>query len=394
MIGAQLAYTLLAVSIRDHLRVVPGYSCKLTSGPSLHILKMKAAHLHAGTPVHVPPAKAGKQQANSPAAGTPLWQAHYEVGKFPTELIGVQATQTPAAQLLVVPGNPGYAGFYAHFMHQLHGAFNGAADVLAVSHVGHDAEDISRGAVWGLGCQVQHKAQLVRELTSPGRPPLVILAHSIGAYIMLQAVQQLKSEGHSMQQVAKVFLLMPFLTTHWASWEQRVLAAAARQHGRRLAAAAGWVQGSPGWVQDRVVGAMLPGAEPHAEHSLRTALNERGCANNWHMAAQEFSVLDAPVDWGLIKQLGRKAAVVYNPADPWFQQYHDMQQALPGLEMHAMDDLSHAFCLSSAENSVVSQLAHHSITAGAGAVNPAADRLAVTGRGRAALREAAAPSSA
>jgi hypothetical protein len=86
----------------------------------------------------------------------------------------------------------------------------------------------------------------------------------------------------------QVVLLMPFLTTHWASWEQRVLAAAARQHGRRLAAAAGWVQGSPGWVQDRVVAAMLPGAEPHAEHSLRAALNERGCANNWHMAAQEF----------------------------------------------------------------------------------------------------------
>jgi hypothetical protein len=64
------------------------------------------------------------------------------------------------------------------------------------------------------------------------------------------------------------------------------------------------------------------------------------------------------------------------------------------LQMHAMDDLSHAFCLSSAENSVVSQLVHHSVTAGAGAVNPAADRLAVTGRGRAALREAAAPSSA
>jgi alpha-beta hydrolase superfamily lysophospholipase len=157
---------------------------------------MKAAHLHAGTPERVPVASrrtAEKQHANSPAAQTPLWQAHYEVGKFPTEVIGVQATQTPAAQLLVVPGNPGYAGFYTDFMQQLHGAMGGTADVLAVSHVGHDAEDISRGAVWGLGCQVQHKAALVRELTSPGQPPLVILAHSIGAYIMLQVCARVES---------------------------------------------------------------------------------------------------------------------------------------------------------------------------------------------------------
>lgn len=63
------------------------------------------------------------------------------------------------------------------------------------------------------------------------------------------------------------------------------------------------------------------------------------------------------------------------------------------LQTHAMDNLSHAFCLSSAENNVVAQLVHHSVTAGAGAANPA-DRLAVTGRGRAALQEAAAPSSA
>lgn len=128
------------------------------------------------------------------------WTAHQHVGKFPTELIGVQATQTPTTQLLVVPGNPGYAGFYTDFMQQLHHSFDGAADVLAVSHVGHDAEDISRGAVWGLGCQVQHKAQLVRELTAPGRPPLVILAHSIGAYIMLQVCVDTWSTGQDRTQ--------------------------------------------------------------------------------------------------------------------------------------------------------------------------------------------------
>lgn len=71
-------------------------------------------------------------------------------------------------------------------MQQLHVSFRGTADVLAVSHVGHDADDLSRGTVWGLECQVQHKVQLLQQLMSPDRPPLVILAHSIGSYIMLQ----------------------------------------------------------------------------------------------------------------------------------------------------------------------------------------------------------------
>jgi hypothetical protein len=48
-------------------------------------------------------------------------------------------------------------------------------------------------------------------------------------------------------------------------------------------------------------------------------------------------VLDAPVDWGLIKALGPKAAVVYNPSDPWFQHYQEMHKALPGIEVrHAL----------------------------------------------------------
>jgi hypothetical protein len=81
---------------------------------------------------------------------------------------------------------------------------------------------------------------------------------------------------------------MPFLATDWRSGEQRLLATAARQHGQQLAAAAGWVQRSPDWVQDRVMDLMLPGAEPHAKESLRAALKQPSCMNNWHIAAHEF----------------------------------------------------------------------------------------------------------
>lgn len=119
-----------------------------------------------------------------------------------------------------------------------------------------------------------------------------MLTRSLSLGCMLQALQQLSrgvtGSGATLPNVAKVFLLVPFLASDWSSWEQRALASAAQQHGPRLAAAAGWVQRSPSWVQDRIVQTMLPGAEPHAADSLRAALNEQGCLNNWHMAAQEF----------------------------------------------------------------------------------------------------------
>lgn len=81
---------------------------------------------------------------------------------------------------------------------------------------------------------------------------------------------------------------MPFLATDWTSWEQRVLAAAARHHGHRLAAAVEGLQQGPSWLQDRLVHLMQPGAEPHAAQALRAALNPHGLRNNWHMAAHEF----------------------------------------------------------------------------------------------------------
>lgn len=47
----------------------------------------------------------------------------------------------------------------------------------------------------------------------------------------------------------------------------------------------------------------------------------------------ECSALDGPVDWRPLQQLGSKAAVVYNPSDPWFSQYDTMREVLPGIEV-------------------------------------------------------------
>lgn len=54
-------------------------------------------------------------------------------------------------------------------------------------NIGHDPHNLSERRVWCLETQVQHKVALLKEhVMGPGKPPAVIVAHSIGAYMMLK----------------------------------------------------------------------------------------------------------------------------------------------------------------------------------------------------------------
>lgn len=67
-----------------------------------------------------------------------LWHKYVPVRTLLTEVYGVNANNSPVLQLVIIPGNPGSAAFYTHFMQCLHKTFKGAVDVLCISHLGHD----------------------------------------------------------------------------------------------------------------------------------------------------------------------------------------------------------------------------------------------------------------
>lgn len=52
--------------------------------------------------------------------------------------------------------------------------------------------------VWCLDSQIRHKVHLLKDhLLGSGKPPVVVLAHSIGSYMMLQAMKQLEEEAQA-----------------------------------------------------------------------------------------------------------------------------------------------------------------------------------------------------
>ncbi|KAI3433520.1 hypothetical protein D9Q98_003330 [Chlorella vulgaris] len=117
-----------------------------------------------------------------------------DVGGVPTELLEIDAvgTASPDVQLLIIPGNPGAAPFYVDFMQHLAQLMGGRAAVATVSNLGMAADLNPAGQVYDLAQQVDHKVALLQQrFTGPGRPPLVILAHSIGAYMAIHATHRL-----------------------------------------------------------------------------------------------------------------------------------------------------------------------------------------------------------
>ncbi|PNH00990.1 hypothetical protein TSOC_013145 [Tetrabaena socialis] len=122
-----------------------------------------------------------------------LWRRICSVGGVATEVLGIDATSgAPRLQVVVIPGNPGSSVYFKPFMAALHARLGGHAEVVAVTHAGHDPETDTGGQLWDLSQQVGHKVAFLREhVLLPGRPPVVLVGHSIGAAMMVQAVAQL-----------------------------------------------------------------------------------------------------------------------------------------------------------------------------------------------------------
>ncbi|KAG2428326.1 hypothetical protein HXX76_010474 [Chlamydomonas incerta] len=322
------------------------------------------------------------------------WQEFFDVGGVRTELLGIDASPGPARlQVLIVPGNPGFAALYLPLMAHLHAALGGTAAVLAASHAGHDGMHPHGGRqVWDLAEQVAHKAALLRRVAAllPGGPPLVVVAHSIGAAMMLRAIASVEGwapagpEGTPDEQgakpppaadgtagggagaavvavaasgggggggspaILKLVAVFPFL-------EAAAPGSNARQAAIRRVAA--W-HGRLGWLGDLLAAlptALLAGClrlgsgmagGPAAAMAAR--LNRSTLVNSLYLGTDEFKELSRPWPWPqLASGLGARLHVMGCDQDTWLSraQYEEMRQRVPGLQATWHADLRHDFCV-------------------------------------------------
>ncbi len=279
-----------------------------------------------------------------------------------------------APTVYVIPGNPGVPGFYETYARELWGAFDGARTIEVIGYVGHTRGEYGCRAWFTLEEQKAHvRAYIARcrrrrggdddaVMSSAPPPPAVIVGHSIGAHLALDAMRHLGTDA-----VDVVVGLMPFLSVNVKSPTQSALNFITRL--APLVHAVGKVMDMLRVVAPRVRAALLSPItsvmDVAARDVARAWLGWRGLVNMAFMGRTEFVALRTAVDeCPLIAHASGRCAFVYASDDHWAPLHQsDALKRLTTLDVdiHVLDDdasstrISHDFVTSDAASRVMAE---------------------------------------
>jgi pimeloyl-ACP methyl ester carboxylesterase len=112
-----------------------------------------------------------------------------------------------------IPGNPGLAEYYVEYLDGIHSRTEGKYEFFCPSHIGFDTSPESvKGymsqRVYNLDEQIEQKVDLLKQLTADKEREVVIMGHSVGAWMVQRVVvRALKEIPHA--QIKLVGLLTP-----------------------------------------------------------------------------------------------------------------------------------------------------------------------------------------
>lgn len=127
---------------------------------------------------------------------TNLWKQRLPVDGQLTDVFGIDPPPgtDPQLSIFIIPGNPGIGSYYIPFMNALQQHLDVPCMLRTVSHLGQDTHSTDTPG-YSLTDQIQHKVSFLRQhmaVQQPHAPPIVIMGHSIGAHIAVQAVRLLE----------------------------------------------------------------------------------------------------------------------------------------------------------------------------------------------------------
>ncbi|CEP60316.1 bifunctional triacylglycerol lipase/ester hydrolase LALA0_S01e07910g [Lachancea lanzarotensis] len=128
-------------------------------------------------------------------------------GILPSSILHLQSTQQDDSSSLFVfiPGNPGLIEFYEPFLLQVH-LNNPDWEILGISHAGMNSCDTIQCPVYTLKEQNDHFVAVINRYSKAGRP-LIIMGHSVGAYL----TQRVALSNHLVGNVVRIGLITPTL---------------------------------------------------------------------------------------------------------------------------------------------------------------------------------------
>ncbi|RVW20829.1 Lipid droplet-associated hydrolase [Vitis vinifera] len=116
------------------------------------------------------------------------------VSGYTTELLDLHAEE-PKLHVLFIPGNPGIVSFYKDFVESLYELLGGSVSVTgkelvaaytSIGHVSHTKKNWEHGRLFTLQDQIDHKMDFIQHELKNIDAPILLVGHSIGAYISME----------------------------------------------------------------------------------------------------------------------------------------------------------------------------------------------------------------
>lgn len=253
--------------------------------------------------------------------------------------------------VVVIPGNPGTAEFYAEFVEGLQEQLGPGANVLAVGHRGHQAAgpEADGREPFVLADQIAHHEAFLRDRL---RGDVALVGHSIGAHIALQCAKQLAAAGGGAgaagegPTVRKVVGLQPYLQFDPRAGVQRRLDWVTWQGGP-LSLLAYPLRAVPlAWRAALVKAVEGPRMGGEAAELVARLAGDRGFVQNaFAMGQSEFRALRGGIDIDFIAGLAGegRAAFVYSEADHWAPLREAEALRERGVPVTTVTDAEHGF---------------------------------------------------
>ncbi|XP_032998845.1 lipid droplet-associated hydrolase [Lacerta agilis] len=265
----------------------------------------------------------------------------------------------PKALFLIIPGNPGLAGYYQTFMKALYTCLNRQYPIWTVGHAGHckvphgmkmiEETDVNKfDDGFGLRGQIEHKLSFIRK-NVPKDVKLVLIGHSIGAHIAIEIMKRAQDV-----EIIRSLLLFPTV--------ERM---AESPQGKFMKPLLSWVRYPfyilvypilllPDGIKHfmlRLASSILMRADESALAATTDFLTFDCVANTMYMGNQELNEVRER-DNAAIRKYLKKLTFYYGNQDSWCprQYYEEMKRDFPDGDIRLCEKgLKHAFVLDSGE---------------------------------------------
>ncbi|WCJ34219.1 Lipid droplet-associated hydrolase [Euphorbia peplus] len=236
------------------------------------------------------------------------------VSSHPTELLEIHA-DNPKFHVLFIPGNPGFISFYTEFLESLYEFLGGVVSITAIAHISHSRKDWENGRLFSLQEQIDHKVDFINHELQNIEVPVVLVGHSIGAYIAIEVLKRFRDK------VIYCVALYPFLTLNpkatWQTIIDKISGSSILSAG--VSFCVGLLGMLPNWALRSIVLKSL--GKSWSASAVEVACSQLPkyyvSQNVLHMAMHEFRELSAPLDWTFLKENKDKITFLFGSDDHW-----------------------------------------------------------------------------